>query len=249
MARQSWGVAPCIEITGRPVSFKAARHVPEKGRVDPNLYGLNITNHHAVFTKQLIPVHRDAGTTERLPPCVDDQSCFLGGIAFRKFFDQLCKRLFPFHGFEVDDVFDHDIDHQTTVESHDAGWRFAPLGKENEGSRLWNKLYLGSNPSLFIDEIARAFSITLQLTYFGLIIAVTVSLLLGVVAAVYRDRWLDQTIRQFSIASLSAPSFWLSILLIQLLGTRVGVFSVFPVAGTPTDRKTLNDQADPESVA
>lgn len=82
-----------------------------------------------------------------------------------------------------------------------------------------------------IDEVARAFPITLQLTFLGLIIAVSFSLLLGVVAAVYRDRWPDQTIRLFSIASLSTPSFWLSILLIQLLGHRVGVFSLFPVSG------------------
>lgn len=82
-----------------------------------------------------------------------------------------------------------------------------------------------------IDEVARAFPITLQLTFLGLIIAVSFSLLLGVVAAVYRDRSPDQTIRLFSIASLSTPSFWLSILLIQLLGHRVGVFSLFPVSG------------------
>lgn len=80
-------------------------------------------------------------------------------------------------------------------------------------------------------EVARAFPITLQLTFFGLAIAVTFSLLLGVVAAIYRDSWPDQAIRLFSIASLSTPSFWLSILLIQLLGHRVGLFSLFPVAG------------------
>ena len=81
------------------------------------------------------------------------------------------------------------------------------------------------------DEIARAFPITLQLTFLGLIIAVSFSLLLGVIAAVYRDRWPDQLIRLFSIAALSTPSFWLSILLIQVLGTRVGIWSVLPVAG------------------
>lgn len=82
-----------------------------------------------------------------------------------------------------------------------------------------------------IDEIARAFPITLQLTLLGLIIAVVFSLLLGVMAAIYRDRWPDHGIRVLSIASLSTPSFWLAILLIQLLGHRVGFFSVFPIAG------------------
>jgi peptide/nickel transport system permease protein len=82
-----------------------------------------------------------------------------------------------------------------------------------------------------IDEVARAFPITLQLTFLGLIIAVTFSLLLGVVAAIYRDRWPDQVIRFISIASLSTPSFWLAVLLIQLLGHKVGIFSVLPTSG------------------
>lgn len=82
-----------------------------------------------------------------------------------------------------------------------------------------------------INEIARAFPVTLQLTFLGLIIAVVSALALGVIAAIYRDRWPDQAIRLISIASLSTPSFWLAILLIQVLGTKVGLFSVFPVSG------------------
>lgn len=82
-----------------------------------------------------------------------------------------------------------------------------------------------------IDEIVRAFPITMQLTFLGLIIAVTFSLLLGVTAAVYRDRWPDHAIRLASIASLSTPSFWLAILLIQLLGRKVGFFSLLPTSG------------------
>lgn len=74
-----------------------------------------------------------------------------------------------------------------------------------------------------IDEIARAFPITLQLTFLGLIIAVVFATLLGVVAAIYRDRWPDQAIRLLSIASLSTPSFWLAVLLIQLFTLTLGV--------------------------
>lgn len=80
-------------------------------------------------------------------------------------------------------------------------------------------------------EIARAFPITLQLTFFGLVIAVAASLALGVTAAINRDRWPDQVIRVISIASLSTPSFWLAILLIQLLGQKVGIISLLPTAG------------------
>lgn len=73
-----------------------------------------------------------------------------------------------------------------------------------------------------IDDVVRAFPITLQLTFLGLIIAVIGSTVLGVVAALYRDRWPDQVIRIFSIASLSTPSFWLAVLLIQLFTLQLG---------------------------
>lgn len=81
------------------------------------------------------------------------------------------------------------------------------------------------------DEIARAFPVTLQLTFLGLIFAVAGALVLGVVAAIHRDGWPDQVIRILSIAALSTPSFWLAILLIQLLGERVGLISLLPTAG------------------
>jgi len=74
-----------------------------------------------------------------------------------------------------------------------------------------------------IDEVARAFPITLQLTFLGLIIAVIGAAVLGIVAAVYRDRWPDQVIRIVSIASLSTPSFWLAILLIQFVTLQLGL--------------------------
>ncbi|MDO5081888.1 ABC transporter permease [Arachnia propionica] len=78
------------------------------------------------------------------------------------------------------------------------------------------------------EMVARAFPITLQLTFLGLTIAVVVAGILGVVAALYRDRWPDQVIRVFSIACLATPSFWLALLLIQWLGNIPGGAGVFP---------------------
>ena len=66
-----------------------------------------------------------------------------------------------------------------------------------------------------VDEVAKALPLTLQLTFIGLAIAVVVALVLGVLAAVYRDRWVDQVVRVVSIAAVATPSFWLAVLLIQ----------------------------------
>lgn len=74
-----------------------------------------------------------------------------------------------------------------------------------------------------VDEVARAFPITLQLTFLGLVIAVVIAALLGVTAALYRDRWPDQAIRFLSVISLATPSFWLAVLLIQSLTLGLGL--------------------------
>ncbi|ADL11508.1 ABC transporter permease [Corynebacterium pseudotuberculosis] len=78
------------------------------------------------------------------------------------------------------------------------------------------------------DVVAKAFPITLQLTFLGLILAAVFSLVFGVIAALYRDKWPDQLIRVVSIAALATPSFWLAILLIQWLGTIPGAWGLFP---------------------
>ena len=76
--------------------------------------------------------------------------------------------------------------------------------------------------------VAESFPITLQLTFIGLIIAVVFALVLGVVAALYRDQWPDQVIRVLSIAGLATPSFWLALLLIQAFSNVPGGTGTFP---------------------
>ena len=82
------------------------------------------------------------------------------------------------------------------------------------------------------EEVARAFPITLSLTFLGLLIAVTVAFVIGVLAAVYRDRWPDQIIRIVGVGALSTPSFWLAILLIQLFTLQL---KVLPASGRLPD--------------
>ncbi len=73
--------------------------------------------------------------------------------------------------------------------------------------------YGASNMSV-TQRVMEALPVTLQLTFMGLIFGVVVALVLGVVSALYRDRWPDQVIRIFSIACIATPSFWLAVLLI-----------------------------------
>ena len=61
------------------------------------------------------------------------------------------------------------------------------------------------------DKVFAALPITLQLTFFGLIIAILISFPLGIIAALFRNRWPDQVIRFFSVIFIATPSFWLAI--------------------------------------
>lgn len=87
------------------------------------------------------------------------------------------------------------------------------------------------------EMIANAFPLTLQLTFFGVLIAVVISLVFGVFAALYRDKLPDQLVRIFSIAAVATPSFWLGILLIQWLA--LGESPLFPSGGAAPEGSGL----------
>jgi peptide/nickel transport system permease protein len=88
-----------------------------------------------------------------------------------------------------------------------------------------------------IDQVTTALPLTLQLTFLGLGVGVVLSLLLGVTAALYRDRLPDQIIRVVSLTGVAAPSFWLALLMIQYLAVEAGWF---PTSGyvNPNDSLT-----------
>lgn len=87
------------------------------------------------------------------------------------------------------------------------------------------------------DRITQAFPLTVQLTLLALALAVVIGGLLGVVGAVYRDRWPDQIARVFAVAGVALPSFWIGILLIQQFALNT---SVLPSGGyiNPADSFT-----------
>ena len=99
------------------------------------------------------------------------------------------------------------------------------------GRYLWNMLHgdlgtYGVGTSNHVsDLVAQALPVTLQLTFLGLLFAVLLSFPLGVLAALYRDRWPDQVIRVISVIGIGTPSFWLAALLV------LGFVGTLPVSG------------------
>lgn len=75
-----------------------------------------------------------------------------------------------------------------------------------------------------IEMIATALPLTLQLTFLGLVIALVVATVFGIVSAIFRDRWPDQIIRAVSLLGVAAPSFWVALLLVQWFAVERPIF-------------------------
>lgn len=88
------------------------------------------------------------------------------------------------------------------------------------------KSLLTSRPVM--DDIMAALPATLELVLFTVILQIALSIPLGVLAAVYRNTWIDNVTRVISLIGVVTPGFVLAIML-QLLAAYY--FGFFPVTG------------------
>jgi peptide/nickel transport system permease protein len=70
-----------------------------------------------------------------------------------------------------------------------------------------------------IYELGIRLELSLQVAIMATILAVLLALPLGTLSAIFKDTWIDHSIRVFSIAGLAVPSFWLGMIVILLLLT------------------------------
>ena len=67
------------------------------------------------------------------------------------------------------------------------------------------------------DILKRRAVVTLQITVYTIILSVAISVPLGVIAAVYQDRWPDYVVRLMTIAGHALPNFWVGLMVLLLL--------------------------------
>ena len=72
-----------------------------------------------------------------------------------------------------------------------------------------------------LDLILERLPNTLQLAGVGLFLAIAIGVPLGILAAVKRNSIWDQMARWFAILGMSAPQFWVAIMLIMLFGAQL----------------------------
>ena len=69
------------------------------------------------------------------------------------------------------------------------------------------------------------------LALYVIVITVPLTILLGILAARNRGRWIDQVIRMMSVLGMTMPVFWLAMLMLRLFSVELGWF---PVSGFGT---------------
>jgi peptide/nickel transport system permease protein len=91
------------------------------------------------------------------------------------------------------------------------------------------------------DDLRQRFPATLELVLAAMVIAIAGGIPLGVLAAVFQNRWPDQLSRLFAISSVSIPQFWFAIILQLTLANRFGWLPIsrqLPTLLTPPPRLT-----------
>ena len=68
--------------------------------------------------------------------------------------------------------------------------------------------------------VGSALRVTLQQIVMAMLIAASIALVVGIVAAVFRGTWLDGLLMGFALIGTSVPTFWLGLLLIYLFSVR-----------------------------
>ncbi len=64
---------------------------------------------------------------------------------------------------------------------------------------------------------------TLELTLVSIVVIIVFSLPLGVISAIYQNKWIDYAIRFISFVAVSMPSFWLGMLLIYYVSIKMNL--------------------------
>lgn len=107
---------------------------------------------------------------------------------------------------------------------------------------LWNLLHGDLGISIasqrpVLADIKMYAPATLELATISFLLAVVISVPLGILAAVYRDRWPDHLARFVSLLGVSSPTFWLAFIMLSFfygyLGIAPGPGRIDPISLPP----------------
>ena len=74
------------------------------------------------------------------------------------------------------------------------------------------------------ELLLQKFPYTIKLSLLGLMIAIFLGVIIGLVAALFKDTWLDHFSMTFSLIGVSMPIYWLGLLLILIFSINLNIF-------------------------
>lgn len=87
-----------------------------------------------------------------------------------------------------------------------------------------------------VQKLAASFWPTLEMSLLALLIMIIISVPLGIIAAVYQNKWPDYVVRALTFLGVSIPSFWLALILLSIFGVTLKWVSV---SGGTSDFKSV----------
>jgi peptide/nickel transport system permease protein len=86
-----------------------------------------------------------------------------------------------------------------------------------------------------VDDIQRRLPISFELGMLSFLISIFFGTAIGIIAAVRRGTWMDNVLTALGNLGICVPSFWLGILLIYLLGYKLGWLPIYGFTSPFTD--------------
>ena len=101
------------------------------------------------------------------------------------------------------------------------------------GRWLWDLVHFDLGRSFLLSQpvsqaIAERLPVTVSLALLAFAITIPIGIVMGIVAAYWRDSWFDTGVMSLALLGVSVPSFWLAILAVILFSVTLGWF---PSAG------------------
>lgn len=87
-----------------------------------------------------------------------------------------------------------------------------------------------------VEKLVSCFFPTLKLALASLLIMILFSIPLGILSAVYHNRWPDYLVRGLTFLGVSVPNFWIGLILLSIFGVQLRWVTV---SGGSTDFKSL----------
>lgn len=73
-----------------------------------------------------------------------------------------------------------------------------------------------------MEIVLNRLPVTLQLGLTSFVIGNVLGILLGILAALYRSRWMQWVVQSFALLGLAVPPFWLAVMLMLVFAVRLG---------------------------